>query len=30
MRAHHCDWRGNPDWKQSPDDADYYKRNPVN
>lgn len=29
MRAHHCDWRGNPDWKQSPEDAAYYRAHPV-
>ena len=29
MRAHHFDWRGNSDWKQSPADADYYLRHPV-
>jgi hypothetical protein len=29
MRAHHYDWRGNSDWKQSSDDADYYRRHPV-
>jgi quercetin dioxygenase-like cupin family protein len=29
MRAHHYDWRGNTDWKQSLADADYYRRHPV-
>jgi quercetin dioxygenase-like cupin family protein len=29
MRAHHCDWRGNPDWKQSPQDAAYYIAHPL-
>ena len=29
MRAHHCDWRDNKDWKQSPADADYYRRHPI-
>jgi hypothetical protein len=29
MRAHHCDWRGNRDWKQSAEDAAYYRRHPV-
>ncbi len=29
MRAHHCAWRGNPGWKQSLEDADYYQQNPV-
>ena len=29
MRAHHHDWRGNKDWRQSADDADYYRRHPV-
>ena len=28
MRAHHCAWRGNTAWKQSPEDAAYYRRNP--
>jgi hypothetical protein len=29
MRAHHCDWRGNWDWKQSAEDAEYYLRHPL-
>lgn len=29
MRAHHHAWRDNPDWRQSPEDADYYRRHPV-
>jgi hypothetical protein len=29
MRAHHYDWRGKKDWRQSPADADYYRRNPI-
>jgi quercetin dioxygenase-like cupin family protein len=29
MRAHHCDWRGNTGWKQSEEDAEYYRRNPL-
>ena len=28
-RAHHCAWRGNPSWKQSPEDAAYYRLHPV-
>ena len=29
MLARHYDWRGNPDWKQSPEDAAYYRQNTV-
>jgi quercetin dioxygenase-like cupin family protein len=29
MRAHHCDWRGNPAWTQSAEDAAYYRAHPV-
>jgi len=29
MRAHHCAWRGNADWRQSAEDAAYYRGNPV-
>lgn len=29
MRAHHCDWRGNVEWKQSAEDAEYYRQHPV-
>jgi quercetin dioxygenase-like cupin family protein len=28
MRAYHRQWRGNADWWQSPQDTDYYRRNP--
>ena len=28
MRAHHCAWRGNAEWKQSAEDADYYRKHP--
>ena len=28
MVAHHIDWRGNPDWKQSAADADYFRQHP--
>ena len=29
MVAHHHDWRGNAEWKQSAADADYYRSHPV-
>lgn len=29
MRAHTHAWRGNPGWRQSPEDAAYYRRHPV-
>jgi len=29
MRAHHIDWRGNPGWTQSAEDAAYYQAHPV-
>jgi quercetin dioxygenase-like cupin family protein len=29
MRACHIDWRGNPQWQQSPDDAAYFREHPV-
>lgn len=29
MGAHHLDWRGRPGWRQSAEDADYYRRHPV-
>jgi len=29
MRAHHCAWRGNPNWTQSAEDATYYRKHPV-
>jgi mannose-6-phosphate isomerase-like protein (cupin superfamily) len=25
MHAHHLEWRGNPSWKQSPADAEYFR-----
>ena len=28
MRAHHVAWHGNSQWKQSPEDAEYFRRNP--
>ena len=28
MLSRHFAWHGNPDWKQSREDADYYRRNP--
>ena len=28
MRAHHHAWRGNASWRQSPEDAEYYRRHP--
>lgn len=28
MRAHHCEWRGNTGWRQSTEDAEYYRRHP--
>ncbi|HXW26906.1 MAG TPA: cupin domain-containing protein [Xanthobacteraceae bacterium] len=28
MRSRHLDWRGNPAFKQSPQDAEYYRQNP--
>jgi quercetin dioxygenase-like cupin family protein len=28
MRAHHFDWRGNRQWRQSAEDAEYFRRNP--
>jgi quercetin dioxygenase-like cupin family protein len=24
-----CAWRGNPDWQQSPQDAEYYRQHPI-
>jgi quercetin dioxygenase-like cupin family protein len=27
MRAHHSEWRGNPNFKQSPEDVAYFKQN---
>jgi quercetin dioxygenase-like cupin family protein len=29
MLARHYAWRGNPDWKQSPEDAAYYRQNSL-
>jgi quercetin dioxygenase-like cupin family protein len=29
MRTHHYDWRGNKTWRQSAEDAEYYRRHPV-
>ena len=29
MVAHLCAWRGNTDWTQSAEDADYYRRHPI-
>ncbi len=29
MLARHCAWRGNPEWTQSTDDADYYRQHPF-
>ena len=29
MAAHHLDWRGREGWKQSAEDAAYYKAHPV-
>jgi hypothetical protein len=29
MLSRHWLWRGNSDWTQSADDADYYRRHPV-
>jgi len=29
MLSRHYAWRGNDGWQQSPEDADYYRRNPV-
>jgi len=29
MAARHLDWRGHPDWKQVPEDAEYFRRHPA-
>ncbi len=29
MLSRHCAWRGNTDWTQSSDDAEYYRQNPI-
>lgn len=29
MRAHYCAWRGHSGWKQSADDAAYYRAHPI-
>jgi quercetin dioxygenase-like cupin family protein len=28
MASRHLEWRGNPEWRQSPHDAEYFRRNP--
>ena len=28
MATRHFDWRGNPDWSQSAEDAEYFRRHP--
>ena len=28
MLSRHVEWRGHPDFKQSADDAEYYRKNP--
>jgi quercetin dioxygenase-like cupin family protein len=28
MAAHHLDWRGNPEWRQTATDADYFRQHP--
>jgi hypothetical protein len=28
MLSRHFEWRGNPDFKQSAEDAEYYRKNP--
>lgn len=28
MRSRHFDWRGNPEWRQSASDAEYFRHNP--
>jgi len=30
MAARHKDWRGRPGWKQSAEDAEYYRSRPIN
>lgn len=29
MAGRRIDWRGNPDWQQSPEDAEYFREHPV-
>jgi hypothetical protein len=29
MCSRHIDWRGNPDWRQSAADADYFREHPA-
>ena len=29
MTARYLDWRSRPDWEQREDDADYFRRNPI-
>ena len=29
MLSRHIDWRGNPNWKQSPEDVEYFRQHPV-
>src|SRR5215472_11745301 len=29
MTSRHVEWRGDAGWKQSAEDADYYRRNPI-
>ena len=29
MASRHVEWRGHPDWKQRPEDAEYYRRHPI-
>jgi hypothetical protein len=29
MASRHVEWRGNPAFKQSPQDAEYYRQNPL-
>ena len=29
MASRHVEWRGHPDWKQKPEDAEYYRRHPI-
>ncbi len=28
MASRHFEWRGNPEWRQSPHDAEYFRQNP--
>jgi quercetin dioxygenase-like cupin family protein len=29
MASRHVEWRGRPDWKQKPEDAEYYRQHPI-